>query len=506
MLLRRHGPGSVQRGVYWGRRPSEANLQLSDLVRHAGGDGGIRTLDRALQPYNGLANRRLQPLGHVSRSSARRDICPTHPPNASARRSSLAWCWRSDWSRGELASPATDRNKPACAPSSVDAVDVSFRPAEAKDSFHPFWRRPMIETARVSRPHALCLTKPRRAEGGALIAPKPALYASHSSPCRRMAKHKRPASNAKHEQADQARPNRRRPDLISRYAATRKLVRRPAGVPTIPGGPLAWLSFAWPARVSFCGRLLRRALLARRFLGRCPPGGGLLRGGFLHRAFARRLLGDDLAGGFLGGLLGGGLLRRLFGSSFRHVSSPSHSSARSANSRTMQMRCEGTFVLISRKRCTRAQHAPSAVTIELSRALDPLIIRRRQRSHAASTQAQRRRGMRAKPQRHSRRGPAQFLLSPYFMGVSEGRGCACKHNSSPCGMRAKVEEARSVTKKSVSNRNDARVHRNRIFLRRCYQIFVDEMLQPSTSPRESLRESGDSQRDSIRLSDTKAVL
>ena len=28
--------------------------------------GGIRTLDRALQPYNGLANRRLQPLGHSS--------------------------------------------------------------------------------------------------------------------------------------------------------------------------------------------------------------------------------------------------------------------------------------------------------------------------------------------------------------------------------------------------------------------------------------------------------
>jgi hypothetical protein len=41
------------------------------LVKNAhgeenGGDGGIRTLDRALQPYNGLANRRLQPLGHVS--------------------------------------------------------------------------------------------------------------------------------------------------------------------------------------------------------------------------------------------------------------------------------------------------------------------------------------------------------------------------------------------------------------------------------------------------------
>jgi hypothetical protein len=34
--------------------------------RYVGGDGGIRTLDRALQPYNGLANRRLQPLGHIS--------------------------------------------------------------------------------------------------------------------------------------------------------------------------------------------------------------------------------------------------------------------------------------------------------------------------------------------------------------------------------------------------------------------------------------------------------
>jgi hypothetical protein len=30
------------------------------------GEGGIRTLDRAFQPYNGLANRRLQPLGHLS--------------------------------------------------------------------------------------------------------------------------------------------------------------------------------------------------------------------------------------------------------------------------------------------------------------------------------------------------------------------------------------------------------------------------------------------------------
>jgi hypothetical protein len=34
--------------------------------RESGGERGIRTLDRAFQPYNGLANRRLQPLGHLS--------------------------------------------------------------------------------------------------------------------------------------------------------------------------------------------------------------------------------------------------------------------------------------------------------------------------------------------------------------------------------------------------------------------------------------------------------
>ena len=51
----------------------EPNHQLLRIFRHIkcligviGGAGGIRTLDRALQPYNGLANRRLQPLGHSS--------------------------------------------------------------------------------------------------------------------------------------------------------------------------------------------------------------------------------------------------------------------------------------------------------------------------------------------------------------------------------------------------------------------------------------------------------
>ena len=31
-----------------------------------GGEGGIRTPGRGFSPYNGLANRRLQPLGHLS--------------------------------------------------------------------------------------------------------------------------------------------------------------------------------------------------------------------------------------------------------------------------------------------------------------------------------------------------------------------------------------------------------------------------------------------------------
>ena len=34
------------------------------------GEGGIRTPDKGISPYNGLANRRLQPLGHLSNVAA----------------------------------------------------------------------------------------------------------------------------------------------------------------------------------------------------------------------------------------------------------------------------------------------------------------------------------------------------------------------------------------------------------------------------------------------------
>ena len=48
-----------------GNLPEEIkNTQLIDYER--GGAGGIRTLDTVLRPYNGLANHRLQPLGHSS--------------------------------------------------------------------------------------------------------------------------------------------------------------------------------------------------------------------------------------------------------------------------------------------------------------------------------------------------------------------------------------------------------------------------------------------------------
>ena len=35
-------------------------------IQKSGGEGGIRTLGTGVSPYNGLANRRLQPLGHLS--------------------------------------------------------------------------------------------------------------------------------------------------------------------------------------------------------------------------------------------------------------------------------------------------------------------------------------------------------------------------------------------------------------------------------------------------------
>jgi hypothetical protein len=40
--------------------------KINDENNLTGGEAGIRTLDTAFRPYNGLANRRLQPLGHLT--------------------------------------------------------------------------------------------------------------------------------------------------------------------------------------------------------------------------------------------------------------------------------------------------------------------------------------------------------------------------------------------------------------------------------------------------------
>ena len=51
-----------------GEPPASAGACQPSLAQRAkaGGEGGIRTLGRGFSPYNGLANRRLQPLGHLT--------------------------------------------------------------------------------------------------------------------------------------------------------------------------------------------------------------------------------------------------------------------------------------------------------------------------------------------------------------------------------------------------------------------------------------------------------
>ena len=55
---------SILWGNLWGI--SEKSQQSLVYFGELAETEGIRTLDTALRPYNGLANRRLQPLGHVS--------------------------------------------------------------------------------------------------------------------------------------------------------------------------------------------------------------------------------------------------------------------------------------------------------------------------------------------------------------------------------------------------------------------------------------------------------
>jgi hypothetical protein len=47
-------------------RSGHSPWQWLAMSESNGGEAGIRTLGRAFRPYNGLANRRLQPLGHLT--------------------------------------------------------------------------------------------------------------------------------------------------------------------------------------------------------------------------------------------------------------------------------------------------------------------------------------------------------------------------------------------------------------------------------------------------------
>src|SRR5258708_14126693 len=51
-------------GLFGELRGKTRGYSLKPRLR--GGERGIRTLDTGVSPYNGLANRRLQPLGHLS--------------------------------------------------------------------------------------------------------------------------------------------------------------------------------------------------------------------------------------------------------------------------------------------------------------------------------------------------------------------------------------------------------------------------------------------------------
>ena len=57
---------TLARMRYFGFSVELIRLESTDF---AGGEGGIRTPGTGLGPYNGLANRRLQPLGHLSESN-----------------------------------------------------------------------------------------------------------------------------------------------------------------------------------------------------------------------------------------------------------------------------------------------------------------------------------------------------------------------------------------------------------------------------------------------------
>lgn len=100
--------GTIPRVRRWNEDVKAVRTTNRPNMKGFGGDGGIRTPDKGLRPYNGLANRRLQPLGHVS-SCARRLIHAANPDfnprrTATAHAGFHAVCSRGVPRTGSLAS------------------------------------------------------------------------------------------------------------------------------------------------------------------------------------------------------------------------------------------------------------------------------------------------------------------------------------------------------------------------------------------------------------------
>ena len=57
--------------LFWDDREQ---IGLKTEGRKINGEGGIRTRGRGVYPYDGLANRCLQPLGHLSKSLLKKTV------------------------------------------------------------------------------------------------------------------------------------------------------------------------------------------------------------------------------------------------------------------------------------------------------------------------------------------------------------------------------------------------------------------------------------------------
>src|SRR5579863_6178362 len=139
---------------------------------------------------------------------------------------------------------------------------------------------------------------------------------------------------------------------------------------------------------------------------------------FLTAPLRVAFLATTLRADFLAGFLAADFFAVFLVAAFGMYRVPLNRLRRSRIFARRRCRRESTFVLIPRKSCTHAQYAPSAVTIELSRALGPRIVHRRKGLRVPLRAQQ---GDRTHARRLRARGRAsawRFPLYRYFPGFS----------------------------------------------------------------------------------------